>query len=79
MEELKKQIVNTEESMNKLQKDFDDLREKYETIENALRERDETIKNNNMGNSLIYVKFEMFESDKIFFFHKSLYRNSIAH
>lgn len=67
MEELKKQIVNTEESMNKLQKDFDDLREKYETIENALRERDETIKNNNMGNSLIYVKFEMFESDKIFF------------
>lgn len=67
MEELKKQIVNTEESMNKLQKDFDDLREKYETIEKALRERDETIKNNNMGNSLIYVKFEMFESDKIFF------------
>lgn len=48
-EELKERINNTNQCMDKLQKELDDLKEKYETNEKALKDRDETIKNNNMG------------------------------
>ena len=39
--------------MDKLQKELDDLKEKYEANEKTLKDRDETIKNNNMGKKII--------------------------
>lgn len=41
--------------MEKLQKEFDDLKDKHETNEKALKDRDETIKNNNMGKVSLYT------------------------
>lgn len=35
--------------MNKLTTELENLKEKYETNDKALKDRDETIKNNNMG------------------------------
>ncbi|XP_075977723.1 spindle assembly abnormal protein 6 homolog isoform X3 [Anticarsia gemmatalis] len=61
MEELKLQICDTNLSMEKLQKEFDDLRGKYEINEKALKERDETIKNNNMVIQWLHKKMDHLE------------------
>lgn len=53
MEDLRSRISSTTQCMDRLQKELDDLKEKYEANEKALKDRDETIKNNNMGK--IYI------------------------
>lgn len=49
MEELRTLINTTNIQMDKLVKELENLKDKYESNENALKDRDETIKNNNMG------------------------------
>ncbi|KAJ8731429.1 hypothetical protein PYW07_004593 [Mythimna separata] len=61
MEELKERISNTSQCMDKLQKELDDLKEKYELSEKALKDRDETIKNNNMVIQWLHKKLDNVE------------------
>ncbi|KAJ8731385.1 hypothetical protein PYW07_004549 [Mythimna separata] len=61
MEELKERISNTSQCMDKLQKELDDLKEKYELSEKALKDRDETIKNNNMVIQWLHKKLDNIE------------------
>lgn len=41
--------------MNKLTTELENLKEKYETNDKALKDRDETIKNNNMSKNVLYT------------------------
>lgn len=50
MEELKTRNITINECMEKLQKELDDLKDKLDATEKTLKDREETIKNNNMGN-----------------------------
>lgn len=54
LEELRTRISATNLQMDKLMNELDSMTEKYESNETALKDRDETIKNNNMGNYFVY-------------------------
>lgn len=49
IEELKIKIKSSSEEMEKIKSELDAFREMYNKNEEALKDRDETIKNNNMG------------------------------
>lgn len=49
IEDLKSEVAATKQSMDKLTTELETLKEKYETNDKALKDRDETIKNNNMS------------------------------
>lgn len=49
IEDLKSEIQNGKDCMEKLKNEFETLKEKYELNEMALKDKEETIKNNNMG------------------------------
>lgn len=66
IEEFKLQITTKNENMDKLQREFDDLKEKYEANERALKERDETIKNNNMVIQWLHKKMDHLEPSETF-------------
>lgn len=54
IEELRTRISATNLHTDKLMNELEILKEKYESSDNALKDRDETIKNNNMGRYLNY-------------------------
>ncbi|XP_072949169.1 uncharacterized protein Sas-6 [Epargyreus clarus] len=58
IQDLKSQIENTKQNMDKLQEELHNLKEKYECNEQALKDRDETIKNNNMVIQWLHKKME---------------------
>lgn len=58
MEELKSEIKETKENMEKLAKELDDLKQKNECNEQALKEKTETIKNNNLVIQWLHKKLE---------------------
>ncbi|XP_028171297.1 spindle assembly abnormal protein 6 homolog [Ostrinia furnacalis] len=58
MEDLKSEIDSTNRTMLKLKEELNALVEKYQSNEQALKDRDETIKNNNMVIQWLHKKME---------------------
>ncbi|XP_045772872.1 spindle assembly abnormal protein 6 homolog isoform X2 [Maniola jurtina] len=58
IEDLKSEINITKDCMEKLRSELEVLKEKYESNEQALRDRDETIKNNNMVIQWLHKKMD---------------------
>lgn len=50
MEDLKTEIRSTNQNTEKLKEELKVLMEKYQANEQMLKDREDTIKNNNMGN-----------------------------
>lgn len=48
-EDLKSEVAATKQNVDKLTTELENLKEKCETNDKALKDRDETIKNNNMS------------------------------
>ncbi|XP_030040889.1 spindle assembly abnormal protein 6 homolog isoform X1 [Manduca sexta] len=58
LEDLKSHITSSNQNIDKLMKELDDIRKKYECNEKTLQDRDETIKNNNMVIQWLHKKLE---------------------
>ncbi|XP_047533308.1 spindle assembly abnormal protein 6 homolog [Vanessa atalanta] len=58
IQDLRSELAVTKESLDKLRKELDSLKEKNNSNEQALRDRDETIKNNNMVIQWLHKKME---------------------
>ncbi|XP_046965787.1 spindle assembly abnormal protein 6 homolog [Vanessa cardui] len=58
LQDLRSELAVTKESVDKLRKELDSLKEKNDSNEQALRDRDETIKNNNMVIQWLHKKME---------------------
>lgn len=46
--------MSTRQALDKLRSDMDSLKEKYDASEKALKDKEEIIKNNNMG-TYVYI------------------------
>ncbi|XP_026327495.1 spindle assembly abnormal protein 6 homolog isoform X2 [Hyposmocoma kahamanoa] len=58
IEDLKSEVAATKQNMDKLTTELENLKEKYEINDKALKDRDETIKNNNMVIQWLHKKLE---------------------
>ncbi|XP_034832326.1 spindle assembly abnormal protein 6 homolog isoform X1 [Maniola hyperantus] len=67
IEDLKSAINTTKDCMEKLRCELETLKEKYESNEQALRDRDETIKNNHMVIQWLRKKMDENEATKDYY------------
>lgn len=65
IKDLKSEVAATKQNMDKLTTELENLKEKYETNDKALKDRDETIKNNNMGKKFNIIMLHTHLTNKI--------------
>ncbi|VVC89318.1 unnamed protein product [Leptidea sinapis] len=58
IQELNSKVSSAREDLDKMKKEFDSLKEKYELSEIALKDKDETIRNNNLVIQWLHKKME---------------------